>query len=101
MEKMSNVPAKKRVKTPIIVETISSTGEKKVFVNTEKKQFFLNRVPVPEDHVRAIVLIDYKGMTDDLYAGDVQDIPLRRFKSLANRGIIKEYDGDRPPNKMR
>jgi hypothetical protein len=91
---------KKAVK-PIVVETISSTAEK-----AEKKQVFEKHVitgnlPVPEGMVRCIVLIDYKGMVDELYAGDIQDLPDRRYKSLVNRGMVKKYEGTQIPNKQR
>jgi len=88
----------KKVKNPIIVETIS--GEKKVFEKVEKR-IYLTKVPVPDGHIRVIVLKDYRGMEDELYVDDVQDVPLRRFKTLSQRGFVKEYNGERPPNKMR
>jgi hypothetical protein len=93
---------KKKIKQPIIVETISSAiKEKQEGQPVFQKKIYLTKVPVPDGHVRVIVLHDYKGMIEDLYEGDVQDLPARRFKSLANRGLVKIYDGERPPNKLR
>ena len=91
---------KKRVK-PIVVETINSTAEK-----IEKKQVFEKHIitgnlPVPENHIRCIVLIDYKGMIDELYVGDVMDLPIRRYKTLVRRGFVKKYEGPKIPNKQR
>jgi hypothetical protein len=90
----------KKAKRPIIVETINSTREKAVNPVFEKK-VYLSKVPVPDGHIRVMVLIDYKGMTDELYKGDVLDLPDRRYKTLSNRGLVEAYNGDRPPNKMR
>lgn len=96
----------KKAKNPIIIEHISSViegqeKEKAVKSPVTEKRIYLTKVPVADGHIRVIVLRDYKGMTDDLYAGDVQDLPLRRFKSLANRGLVEAYNGERPPNKLR
>ena len=95
----------KKVKKPIVIETISSTlehlSEKKEINPVAQKKVYLTKVPIPEGFIRAIVLIDYVGMSEVLYEGDVQDLPDRRFKTLSNRGLVKQYDGDRPPNKLR
>lgn len=88
------------MRQPLIIETIRST-EKIERVPAFEKQEIMTKVPVPDGHIRVIVLIDHKGMLDDLYAGDVLDIPERRFKTLANRGFVKVYDGLRIPNKER
>lgn len=98
---MKEVSRVKQPKKPIVIETISSTLEKKNLPPVYEKRIYLTKVPVPQDHIRVIVLKDYRGMTDELYEGDVQDLPLRRYKTLANRGLVKPYDGERPPNKMR
>lgn len=92
----------KKVKAPIVIETISTAVEKKEIQKpVYEKRIYLTKVPVPTDHIRVIVLKDYRGMTDELYSGDVQDLPLRRYKSLSARGLVEKYDGERPPNKMR
>jgi len=96
---MIKKPAKK-VGKPLIIETITATKEK-IEIQAFPKKEILTKVPVPDGHVRCIVLIDYKGMLNDLYAGDVQDLPDRRYKSLTNRGVVKLYDGTRIPNKSR
>jgi hypothetical protein len=94
------VKKSKRVK-PIIVETIHSTAEKAEKSQVYEKNVITGNLPVPDDHVRCIVLIDYKGMLNELYAGDVIDLPTRRFKTESNRGFVKEYKGPRIPNKQR
>jgi hypothetical protein len=90
----------KRVK-PIIVETIHSTAEKAEKVPVFEKRVITGSLPVAEGCVRVIVLLDYHGMLDECYKGDIQDLPERRFKSLAFRGVVMEYKGDRIPNKQR
>jgi len=94
----------KKGRKPIIVETIHSTAEmaeKELRKPTYEKHVITGSLPVPEDHIRCIVLIDYKGMLNNLYAGDVIDLPSRRFKTEKNNGRVKEYDGPRIPNKQR
>lgn len=83
---------------PIIIETVDATVLN--IVTSEKKEYG-TRVPVPGGYVRCIVMIDHGGMYDMLYAGDIADLPERRYKSLANRGYVKEYIGERIPNKER
>ena len=83
---------------PIVIETVNATNEKGFIA--EKKEYN-TRVPVPGGYVRCIVMLDFMGMQDILYAGDVVDLPDRRFKSLSNRGYVKEYTGERIPNKER
>ena len=97
----SNISATKRVQ-PIIVERIHSTADlDKDFKKIYEKNIITGNLPVQQGMIRCIVLIDYKGMLDDLYAGDVVDLPERRYKSLINRGVVKEYKGNRIPNKQR
>ena len=94
----------KKAKRPIIVETIHSTAEmaeKEVKRPVYEKRVITGSLPVPEDHIRCIVLVDYKGMLDNLYTDDVIDLPSRRFKTEKNRGFVKEYNGPRIPNKQR
>lgn len=88
------------MKQPLIIETIKTT-EKVHNSPVFEKQEIKTKVPVPDGHIRVIVLIDHKGMLDNLYAGDVLDIPERRYKTLVNRGFVREYDGTRLPNKER
>jgi hypothetical protein len=83
---------------PVTVETIRA--EKRVMGKPFKMEI-LTKVPLPPDHVRCIVLEDYKGMEDDLYRGDIVDLPERRFKSLSLRGKVKQYFGEKYPNKRR
>ena len=85
----------------IIIETISSTGEKVVYDEAFEKREIVTKVPIPEGHIRAIVLRDFDGMEDKLFSGDVVDLPGRRFKTLSNRGYVREYEGTRIPNKDR
>lgn len=65
--------------------------EKAVYKNT----------PTSSGDVRVIVLQDYNGMLNELRAGDIIDMPERRFKSLSSRGLVKEYKGRELPNKQR
>lgn len=85
---------------PLDVVTIKSK-EKVEKTPVFPKMEILTKVPLPDGYVRVIVLKDYKGMEDDLYTGDVIDVPDRRFKSLSLRGLVKEYKGDLQPNKRR
>jgi hypothetical protein len=82
-----------------VVETIKA--EKKKGSPVFHKMEVLTHVPLPEGHIRCIVLIDYKGMLDDLYKGDIIDLPERRFKSLSFRGMVEPYKGNNYPNKKR
>jgi len=94
--------AKKEVKkehTPIIIETIRSTEKVEVRPVFEKQ--VVKNIPIPTDSVRVIVLQDYKGMLNDLYIGDIIDMPERRYKTLAFRGLVKVYEGPKMPNKQR
>lgn len=91
---------KKRVR-PLTIERIYSTAEKAERHEVFEKHVVVGNLPVPAGYVRCIVLIDYRGMLDNLYKGDVLDLPDRRYKSLANRGLVKQYEGNRIPNKLR
>ena len=85
--------------TPIIIETIRSTEKVEVRPVFEKPVY--ENIPIPTDSVRVIVLQDYKGMLNDLYVGDILDVPERRYKTLSFRGLVKLYDGPKVPNKQR
>ena len=91
----------KVVKPKLIVETISAVKEKVEVSRVFPKMEVLTNVPLPDGHIRVLVLQDYKGMTDDLYKGDIIDVPERRFKSLAFRGLVVKYEGKGMPNKKR
>jgi cytochrome oxidase assembly protein ShyY1 len=99
IEPKGEVLKKKKVK-PIIVETIKST-EKVLKPQVYEKHIMTGTFPVTPGNIRVEVLVDYKGMIDDLYRGDIVDLPERRYKTLVNRGFVKEYKGDRIPNKLR
>ena len=88
----------KRVK-PIIIDEIDS--EKFDVQKFFEKKVFKRGVPVPEGHIRVIVLKDCEGMTGHYYEGDIIDLPERRFKSLRFRGLVDEYKGESGPNKER
>lgn len=86
---------------PLIIETIRSTekmSERPVF---EKREYTNIPTQLEAGNVRVIVLKDYKGMLNDLYEGDIIDLPERRYKSLAFRGLVKLYEGTNQPNKQR
>ena len=93
---MKKTPEKK-----LVIKTITPTKEKKEIKRVFPKMEVLNNVPVPAGHIRVIVLVDHRGMLDDLYAGDIIDVPERRFKSMRFRGLVKEYNGGSAPTKQR
>lgn len=87
---------------PIIVQDMTSSmftqaiKEKVVFRNKEK-QFIGTAVPIPVGYVRCIVIKSYDGMTCKMLAGDIVDLPERRYKTLSTRNFIDKYEGDEPP----
>jgi hypothetical protein len=81
------------------VETIRSSD--KPIPVFEKKVYASLPTKLESGHVRVIVLKDHKGMLNELYEGDILDLPERRFKSLAFRGMVKLYEGTNEPNKQR
>jgi hypothetical protein len=83
---------------PMTMQTVFSK-EKVEFSPFKRDDETLGKLE--EGHVRVIVLIDYKGMNDELYAGDIIDVPERRYKSLSLRGLVKEYKGTNTPNRLR
>jgi hypothetical protein len=103
----------KSVKTPKIVKPeIIKVGNQTLKVDTiyssekvserppfEKREY--SNTPTESGDVRVIVLQDYKGMLNELYAGDIIDMPERRYKSLAFRGLVKLYTGKSEANKQR
>jgi len=99
---VKTVKSKKEVKketVPIIIETIRST--EKVAVRPVFEKQVTENIPIPSDSIRVIDVQDYKGMLNDLYAGDIIDMPERRYKTLAFRGLVKLYNGPKIPNKQR
>ena len=88
-----------KVIKPIVIETIKA--EKQTVKPAFEKVNYLYDIPLPPDHVRCIVLVDFNGMTDELRAGDIVDLPERRYKSLSFRGMVKKYDGKELPNRSR
>lgn len=70
-------------------EMISSYKQKSV---TEK---VVIAEPTPDGFVKARALINYSGMTDLIFKGEILLLPERRFKSLAFRGYVEEYSGDK------
>ncbi len=100
VKKAPKITAPNRDTSPIIIETIRST-EKVTFRPVFEKREILTPVPTNQGDVRVIVLKDYKGMLNDLYIGDIIDMPERRYKSLSFRGLVKLYDGPKQANKQR
>lgn len=98
MKKESKPKVIKPKEKSIEVETIKA---EKIVFNPKPKYQILTTVPLPDGYVRCIVLVDHKGMLDDLYRGDIVDLPERRVKSLAFRGLVKRYEGNEMPNKRR
>ena len=103
---MKKVPKMQKVvnparKTALVVEELDSINEKVIKGQVFEKQNVYTPVPVPKEYVRVIVLKDYRGMLNDLYAGDIIDVPVRRYKTLIFRGLVKEYTGYNNPNKQR
>ena len=96
MKGLKSVRVKTRLVKPIIVEEI--TSEKYVVPQFREKK---ETNGIPEGHIRAIVIKVFNGMTDLLETGDIVDLPDRRFRSLQMRGLVKEYVGDKLPNKRR
>lgn len=79
---------------PLIIEEVFA--EKIVIPKkTEKKVY--NKIPIPEGHVRVIVMKEYEGMKIEHEVGDIIDLPERRFKTLVTRGIVREYKGNKEP----
>jgi hypothetical protein len=87
---------------PLKVEVIRpKLKEKFEFAPLKEKIMVLTKIPLPEGHVRVIVIQSFAGMIDNLMVGDIIDIPERRYKSLSFRGLVRKYDGDLQPNKQR
>jgi hypothetical protein len=85
---------------PLVIETIRSSEKISEHPVFEKQEY--KGLPTPnEGDVRVIVLKDYNGMLNELREGDIIDMPERRYKSLAFRGLVKLYEGKDLPNKQR
>ena len=98
-EKKVEVLKMPKIVKPLIIETIRSSEKISDRPAFEKMEY--ENLPLQSGEVRVIVLKDFKGMLNELYAGDIIDLPERRYKSLAFRGLVKIYDGDKLPNKER
>lgn len=88
-----------KIVKPLEVGTIKSGP----FIK-EKVEFpihMITKIIIPADHVRCIVLKDHQGMFDFHKAGDIVDLPDRRYKTDSFRGLVKKYDGEGQPNKRR
>lgn len=83
----------------IVVKTIRP--EKVQFNPYEEKIVVITKVPLPENHARCIVTKEHQGMQDFHRVGDIIDLPERRFKSDSFRGLVKQYEGDKQPNRRR
>ena len=73
----------------------------KVVAPVFAKYEVLTNVPLPDGHVRVQALKDFKGMEDELYVGDIFDVPNRRYKTMSFRGLVKKADPGAQPNKLR
>lgn len=86
--------------TPIVVIEVTPEDlkEKRLQnVYTEKNVIVTS---LPQGYVVCEVLKDYDGMQTRLCAGDIIQLPERRFKTLSMRGLVKKYDGSiKPCNK--
>lgn len=80
---------------PLIIEEVFA---EKIVISKKTEKKVYNKIPVPEGHVRVIVLKEYEGMLVDRHeVGDIVDLPDRRFKTLVTRGIVREYKGNKEP----
>jgi hypothetical protein len=88
---------------PIIVTEITpqSIKEKIITKVISEKRVIETKVPIPVGYVRCEVLKDYLGMKDNLFTGDIIDLPERRFKTLSIRGLVREYKGNIAPSDKR
>ncbi len=80
--------AKKKEKAEV-PELMSSYKQKSV---TEKVEI---KTPTPEGYVKARALMNYAGMNDLIFKDEILLLPERRVKSLAFRGYVEEYSGDK------
>ena len=85
----------------VVLTTLPKKKEELTTAIIKEKIEVLTKVPLPNGHVRVEVQIPFQGMIDKLEPGDIVDLPERRFKSLSNRGIIRQYFGEKQPNKKR
>ena len=53
------------------------------------------RAEYPDGMVKVIALQTYAGMVDMIFKDEVFMLPARRFQSLAKRGFVEEYSGDK------
>lgn len=84
--------AKKKVKdAPVPEQELISSYKQRTI--KEKVEY----TATPSGYIKAMALVDYSGMSDIIFKGDVILLPERRFKSLAYRGYVCEYSGDIEP----
>lgn len=93
------IPMKRQ---PIIVQDMTSSMftqavKEKVVFRSAGKNFIGTAVPIPIGYIRCIVLKAYDGMTCKILAGDIIDLPERRYKTLSIRGLLTKYEGEEPP----
>lgn len=91
----------RKKKDPAVIDLREEKVKEKVFKATEAvtpmvTEKVIVKTAVPGGMVKVIALHDYAGMQDIIYKGDVFLLPERRYKSLAARGWVTEYDGDIP-----
>lgn len=79
---------------------VSEVREKRE-IKPQLKVEVLTKIPVPEGYIRCMVIQNFEGMTERLEAGDIIDVPERRFRSLVFRGLVEQYKGTASPNKRR
>jgi len=84
-----------------MIEVREDTIKEKVFKATDAarpgiKEKVTIKSPVPGGMVKVIALVTYAGMNDIIYKGEIFLLPERRFKSLAFREFVREYDGEGP-----
>lgn len=91
----------RKKKEPDVISTRIETKREKVFKATEGvvpgvTEKVVVKAPIPGGMVKVMALVDYVGMNDIIYQGEVFLLPERRYKSLAFRGYVAEYDGEAP-----
>ena len=87
-------------KAKIKVINTDEITEKKVF-QPIKKMVIMTNIPLQGGCIRCEVLKDHNGMLDELRAGDIIDLPERRYKSLSFRGMVKKAEPGAKSNKRR
>lgn len=77
---------------------MANTKKEKIFKATSEVTGMKEKVEIknalPNGMIRVRALRDYVGMSDVIYKGDIFMLPERRYKTLAARGYVEEYDGN-------